>query len=131
MKTKRFRDTPAFGNTIAALAFVVIAGVLTVMIPKADAETVLLPATEVVAEDTIDCMSIYYGAEMIMKYRQSGTPLPVLLDQFKDLDALHPTIKEAYTRSEFSTEEYQNTAIKEFAEKHYNECEAEKKTYQN
>lgn len=134
LKQKRFRDTPAFGNTIAAVGVLTIIGVLAYLAPvKADAEdakplpvvenvSVVLPETKVVVQEK-DCMAAYYAADLIMNYRQDGLDLATTLTLFSDSPKSTKIVKEAFRVSQFNTEKYQKRAVKQFAEEQYNSCE--------
>jgi len=123
LKKKRFRDTPAFGNTLALLGIVFVIGVMGILYPR-QATSLELPPTHV-TEERVDCVPIYLAGEMIMRYRQDGVPLIALTEMFHEYPALMPTVKDSFKVSEFELEKNQDKAVKEFAEKLYNECEAE------
>lgn len=131
IKQNRFRDTPAFGNTVAAsVAAVVIGAVLYLTPVKAETAlsapaTVTLAPIDVVGEAK-DCMAAYYTAELIMQYRQDGLDLATTLTLFDDSPKSTKIVKEAFRVSQFDTDKYQKRAVKQFAEGQYNLCEDEK-----
>lgn len=113
LKKKRFLDTPVFGNTTAVFGMVIVLDVIGMTIPRAE------------ASQAETCMLIYKGAEHIMQQRQSGIPLPEMLEMYKDLPALLPTVRETFQVSEMSLEKNKAQAVKEFAERNFSDCERE------
>lgn len=108
-------STVIVGCTIIAAAL--FAGVL-----LASNKDIVLPETEVVAEN-IDCLQVYNTASMIMKLRQGGQELPSMLEMAGDDSMLVTMTKQAYANSQYEIEENQHKATKDFAEKWYLSCE--------
>lgn len=120
---KKFHETPTCVGLTGFVGSLLILGALAFLVPVAKAGTLELPPTEVKAE-RVDCVPIYLAGEMIMRYRQEGVTLPTMTEMFDEFPALMPTVDEAFRVSEFNLPENQDKAVKEFAEKQYNECEA-------
>lgn len=132
LKQKRFRDTPAAGNTVCAIGVLLVIGVMSYLAPvRADTEAgpvvaqeaVILPPIDVVGQK--DCMPAYYTAELIMQYRQDGLDLATTLTLFSDSPKSTKIVKEAFRVSQFDTDKYQKRSVKQFAEEQYNLCEDE------
>lgn len=127
LKKKRFRDTPAFGNTMALIGIAGIISVLAVFVPRAEAEVVTpedVKASALKAEaKKIGCRPIYSVAETFMQSRQDGDSLMSLLDSVKEMPSLEPLVNDAFRTTRFEIKENQDRAVKEFAEKKYNECQ--------
>ena len=133
LKKKRFRDTPASGNTVCAIGVLLIVGVMAYLAPiRADAEAVpvVAPTTITLAPIDVvgqkDCMPAYYTAELIMQYRQDGLDLATTLTLFDDSPKSTKIVKQAFRVSQFDTDKYQKRAVKQFAEEQYNLCEDER-----
>lgn len=119
---KRFTESKHSGNIVAAIAVLAIVGVMSYLTPVAQAETIELPATHVVAP--VDCMKNYHTGFLIMQYRQDGLPLDTMIELFDgDADKI-AVVKKAFTVGEFNLRKNQDKAAKQFAEKEFNECEA-------
>lgn len=112
------------GIIVAAITVLAVVAAIAYRTPVAQAEVVQLPATVVVTAPVRDCMKAYHAGYLIMQYRQDGLPLDTMLELFAGEEHQIKVVKKAFTVSEFSLLKNQDKAAKEFAEKQFNECEA-------
>lgn len=79
-------------------------------------------ATATQAQTMSFCNQLYDTSEAVMDARQSGVDLRQMM-QAADGNQLHEDIvKLAYKQPNYSTESYQQNAIKQFAEQFYLSC---------
>lgn len=128
LKKKRFRDTPAFGNTIALVGIVGIIITLGVLMPRgAEAEVVAHTSAEEAAIKAnireMGCRPTFIVAETLMQSRQDGETLFTMLDSVKEAPSLEKMVNETFRVSRYEIKENQDKAVKEYAERKYLDCQ--------
>lgn len=65
---------------------------------------------------------VFMGADVIMRARQLGRPMPELYDAFSTSEVLQQIVVLAYDSPRFNTQEYKDKAVQDFSNKLYMEC---------
>lgn len=73
--------------------------------------------------ETVDCLGVYEAAEVIMQARQSGVPLPKMIEAAEGDPWIIGQIKEAYSYSKMEIDENKKATSAKFAERAYLQCD--------
>jgi len=68
------------------------------------------------------CKNLATLAENIMKHRQDGTSMPVVMELVGDLEIAQTLVMDAYRSPRFSTERMKKEAINDFRDRAYLMC---------
>lgn len=80
------------------------------------------PQQEVSELSSESCKSVHQIAGKIMEGRQSGVPMPRMMDIFADSSLGRDMVQAAYDRSRYNSQEIQEELISEFSNAWYSSC---------